>query len=78
MLLTGAQQSASIWLTTDMLRAGKVGASTGFGLLIAPAVKLAVAVTMVGVFVASLLTHLTHPYKRHKNDYQITFLLDTI
>jgi len=39
----------------DMLRAGKVGAATWFGLLIASVVKLAVAFTMVGVFVASLL-----------------------
>ncbi|OQW97383.1 MAG: hypothetical protein BWK74_06405 [Desulfobacteraceae bacterium A6] len=39
----------------DMLRAGKIGAATWFGLLVATAVKLAVAFTMVGVFVASLL-----------------------
>jgi uncharacterized protein len=39
----------------DMFRAGKVGAATWFGLLIAIAVKLAVAFTMVGVFVAALL-----------------------
>jgi hypothetical protein len=57
----------------DMLRAGKVDASTGFGLFIASAVKLAVAFTMVGVFVASLLTHLTHPCKRHKHYSQIKF-----
>lgn len=57
----------------DMLRTGKVGASAGLGLLIAPAVKLAVAFTMVGVFVASLLTRLTHPCKRHKHNSQITF-----
>jgi len=73
MLLTDVQLSASPWLKTDILRAGKVDASTGFGLFIAPAVKLAVAFTMVGVFVASLLTHLTHPCKRHKHNSQITF-----
>ncbi|MFH1976379.1 MAG: DUF456 domain-containing protein [Pseudomonadota bacterium] len=39
----------------DMLRAGKIGAATWFGLLVATAVKLAVAFTMVGVFIASLL-----------------------
>ncbi|MFH1976375.1 MAG: DUF456 domain-containing protein [Pseudomonadota bacterium] len=39
----------------DLLRAGKIGAATWFGLLVATAVKLAVAFTMVGVFVASLL-----------------------
>jgi uncharacterized protein YqgC (DUF456 family) len=39
----------------DMFRAGKVGAATWFGMLIAIAVKLAVAFTMVGVFVAALL-----------------------
>ena len=39
----------------DMLRAGKVGAATWFGLLVAAALKLAVAFTMVGVFVAALL-----------------------
>ena len=39
----------------DMFRAGKVGAATWFGLLVATAVKLAVAFTMVGVFVAALL-----------------------
>jgi len=39
----------------DMFRAGKIGAATWFGLLVATAVKLAVAFTMVGVFVASLL-----------------------
>lgn len=39
----------------DMFQAGKVGAATWFGMLIAIAVKLAVAFTMVGVFVAALL-----------------------
>lgn len=39
----------------DMLRAGKVGAATWFGLLIASVAKLAIAFTMVGVFVTSLL-----------------------
>ncbi|MDQ3446175.1 MAG: DUF456 family protein [Pseudomonadota bacterium] len=39
----------------DMLRAGKVGAATWFGLLVATAVKLAIAFTMVGVFIAALL-----------------------
>ena len=35
----------------DALRAGKVGAATWFGLLIGTAVKIAVAFTMIGVFV---------------------------
>jgi len=39
----------------DMFRAGKVAAATWFGLIIASAVKLAVAFTMVGVFIAALL-----------------------
>ncbi|MBU1712673.1 MAG: DUF456 family protein [Proteobacteria bacterium] len=39
----------------DLLRAGKIGAATWFGLLVAATVKLAVAFTMVGVFIASLL-----------------------
>jgi uncharacterized protein YqgC (DUF456 family) len=39
----------------DMFRAGKVGAATWFGIIIAIAVKLAVAFTLVGVFVAALL-----------------------
>ena len=39
----------------DALRAGKVGAATWFGLLVATAVKLAIAFTMIGVFVAALL-----------------------
>lgn len=39
----------------DLFRAGKVGAATWFGLIVAIVVKLAVAFTMVGVFVAALL-----------------------
>ncbi len=39
----------------DMLRAGKVGAATWFGLLVATVIKLAMAFTMIGVFVVSLL-----------------------
>ena len=39
----------------DMFRAGKVGVATWFGMLIAIAVKLAVAFTMVGIFIAALL-----------------------
>jgi len=39
----------------DMFRAGKIGAATWFGLLLATAVKLAIAFTMVGAFIASLL-----------------------
>lgn len=39
----------------DMFRAGKVGAATWFGMLMAITVKLAVAFTMVGVFVTALL-----------------------
>ena len=39
----------------DMIRAGKVGASTWLGLIIASVMKLAIAFTMVGVFVAALL-----------------------
>lgn len=39
----------------DMLRAGKVGLVAWLGLLIAGAAKLAIAFTMVGVFVAALL-----------------------
>ena len=62
----------------DILRAGKIAAATGFGLLIACVVKHAVVCTMVGVFVASLPTHLTHPCKRNKNNSQITFMLDII
>jgi uncharacterized protein len=39
----------------DALRAGKVGAATWFGLLVGTAVKIAVAFTMIGVFVAALV-----------------------
>jgi len=39
----------------DALRAGKVGAATWFGLLIGTAIKLAIAFTMVGVFIAALV-----------------------
>ena len=39
----------------DMFRAGKVGAATWVGLIITIVVKLAVAFTMVGVFIAALL-----------------------
>lgn len=39
----------------DIFRAGKVGAATWFGMIIAIAVKLAVAFTMLGTFVAALL-----------------------
>ena len=39
----------------DMLSAGKVGAATWLGLIVATAVKLAIAFTMVGVFIAALL-----------------------
>ncbi len=39
----------------NMFRAGKVGVAAWFGLLIATAVKLAIAFTMIGVFVAALL-----------------------
>lgn len=39
----------------DALRAGKVGVATWFGLLVATAVKLAIAFTMIGVFVAALV-----------------------
>ncbi|RPH52525.1 MAG: DUF456 family protein [Desulfobacteraceae bacterium] len=39
----------------DLFRAGKVGAAAWFGMLLATAVKLAVAFMMVGVFVTSLL-----------------------
>ena len=38
----------------DAFRAGKVGAATWFGLLVATAIKLAIAFTMVGVFIAAL------------------------
>lgn len=39
----------------DMLRAGKVGVAAGLGLIIAAAMKLAIAFIMIGVFVAALL-----------------------
>ncbi len=39
----------------DALRAGKVGAATWFGLLVATVVKLAIAFTMIGVFIAALV-----------------------
>ncbi len=39
----------------DALRAGKVGAATWFGLLVGTAIKLAIAFTMIGVFIAALL-----------------------
>jgi hypothetical protein len=39
----------------DLLRAGKVGTATWYGLIIAVAVKLAIAFTMLGVFIAALL-----------------------
>lgn len=39
----------------DLFRAGRVSAATWFGLLVSTALKLAIAFTMVGVFVASLL-----------------------
>jgi uncharacterized protein YqgC (DUF456 family) len=39
----------------DAFRAGKVGAATWFGLLIGTAIKLAIAFTMVGVFIAALV-----------------------
>jgi uncharacterized protein YqgC (DUF456 family) len=39
----------------DMLRAGRVGIATWLGLLLGTAVKVAIAFTMVGLFVAALL-----------------------
>jgi uncharacterized protein len=39
----------------DALRAGKVGVATWLGLLIGTAVKIAVAFTMLGVFIAALV-----------------------
>lgn len=39
----------------DALRAGKVGAATWLGLLVGTAIKIAVAFTMIGVFVAAVL-----------------------
>lgn len=38
----------------DALRAGRVGMATWFGLLIGTAAKLAVAFTMIGVFIAAI------------------------
>jgi uncharacterized protein len=38
----------------DMFRAGRVGAATWVGLLVGTAIKLAIAFTMVGVFVVAL------------------------
>ena len=38
----------------DAFRAGKVGAATWFGLLVGTAIKLAIAFTMIGVFIAAL------------------------
>ena len=38
----------------DALRAGRVGVATWVGLLVGTVVKLAVAFTMIGVFVAAL------------------------
>lgn len=39
----------------DALRAGKVGVATWFGLLVGTAVKIAVAFTMIGVFIAAIV-----------------------
>ena len=39
----------------DALRAGKVGVATWVGLLVGTVVKIAIAFTMIGVFVASLV-----------------------
>ena len=39
----------------DALRAGRVGVATWFGLLIGTAVKIAVAFTMIGVFIAAIV-----------------------
>jgi uncharacterized protein len=39
----------------DALRAGRVGAATWFGLLVGTAVKVAVAFTMIGVFIAAVI-----------------------
>jgi uncharacterized protein YqgC (DUF456 family) len=39
----------------DALRAGKVGVATWLGLLVATAVKIAVAFTMIGVFIAAIV-----------------------
>lgn len=39
----------------DALRAGRVGVATWIGLLVAAAVKIAVAFTMIGVFIAAII-----------------------
>jgi uncharacterized protein YqgC (DUF456 family) len=39
----------------DAFRAGKVGVATWFGLLVGTAIKIAVAFTMIGVFVAAVV-----------------------
>jgi uncharacterized protein YqgC (DUF456 family) len=39
----------------DALRAGKVGVATWLGLLVGTAIKIAVAFTMIGVFVAAVV-----------------------
>lgn len=39
----------------DMLRAGKIGAATWIGLVVATVLKLAIAFMMIGVFVAALM-----------------------
>jgi hypothetical protein len=39
----------------DALRAGKVGVATWLGLLVGTAVKIAVAFTMIGVFIAAIV-----------------------
>lgn len=39
----------------DALKAGRVGVATWLGLLIATAIKIAVAFTMIGVFVAAIV-----------------------
>jgi uncharacterized protein YqgC (DUF456 family) len=39
----------------DALRAGRVGVATWLGLLVATAIKIAVAFTMIGVFVAAIV-----------------------
>jgi uncharacterized protein YqgC (DUF456 family) len=39
----------------DALRAGRIGVATWFGLLIGTAIKIAVAFTMIGVFIAALV-----------------------
>jgi uncharacterized protein len=41
----------------DALRAGKVGVATWLGLLVGTAIKIAVAFTMIGVFVAAIVIH---------------------